>query len=116
LQIANCKFSIDGSSLPPPASGFLPNLQFAICNLQFAIVPIAAVLPRPIRLKMLFALLGIVLAGIGLIMMVVLAGRAVRRLARQRTGPSKPLDEAWYKRPLEADLPHDANEAQSDDA
>lgn len=64
----------------------------------------------------MFALLGIIVAGLGLIMIVVVAGRAVRRLARQRTGPTKTSDETWFKRPLETDLPDDAKEATSDGA
>lgn len=58
------------------------------------------------------ALLGIVVLGIGLVLMVMLGGWAVKRLARHRHGPSKPLDDAWYRRPLEGE--HSADTENDD--
>jgi hypothetical protein len=70
-----------------------------------AVPTFAAELPPPLRAKLILALLGIVALGIGLIAMVILGGIAAKRRARHRCGPSKPLDDAWYKRPLEAEAP-----------
>ena len=76
-------------------------------NSAHLVVPSFAVaLPPPVRAKLMLAILGIVVVGIGLVAMIVLGGRAVKRLARHRVGPSKPLDDAWYKRPLESEAPH----------
>jgi hypothetical protein len=85
------------------------------CNLQLAAAPLAAALPPPVRAKLMMAILGIVVVGIGLVTMVLLGGRAVKRLARHRSGPSKSLDDAWYKRPLESNAPGSPAEAESDD-
>lgn len=68
-------------------------------------------LPPPVRAKLILAILGIVALGIGLIAMVILGGIAAKRRARHRCGPSKPLDDAWYKRPLESEAPHPGNAA-----
>ncbi len=83
--------------------------------MPLAAPPLAAVLPPPLRAKLIMAILGIVVLGIGLVAMVVLGGWAVKRLARHRSGPSKPLDDAWYKRPLESNAPGGPSEAASDD-
>lgn len=67
-------------------------------------------LPPPVR-KAMVALLALILLGIGLVIMIALGGRLVKRLARQRRGPSSPQDDAWYRKPLEPtsspDMPAD---------
>lgn len=67
-------------------------------------------LPPPVR-KAVVALLALVLLGVGLAMMIALGGRVVKRLARQRSGPSSPRDDTWYQKPLEPkpsrDMPAD---------
>ncbi|HEX7376796.1 MAG TPA: hypothetical protein VF278_06775 [Pirellulales bacterium] len=67
-------------------------------------------LPPPVR-KAVVALLALVLLGIGLVVMIALGGRLVKRLVRQRRGPSNPQDDAWYRKPLEPnpspDMPAD---------
>lgn len=75
----------------------------------------ATLLPLPLRAKLLMALLGIVVLGIGLVVMIVLGARMVKRLARQRREPSKPLDDAWYRRPLDAERQTGPAETESDD-
>jgi hypothetical protein len=57
-------------------------------------------LPPLLRAKMMLALLGLVVLGVGLVAAVVLGGWMVRRLARQRPAPSGPVDDAWYAKPL----------------
>lgn len=57
-------------------------------------------LPPPVR-KAVVALLALVLLGVGLAVMIALGGRVVKRLARQRSGPSNPRDDTWYQKPLE---------------
>ncbi|HEV3005967.1 MAG TPA: hypothetical protein VGX78_15980 [Pirellulales bacterium] len=73
--------------------------------------------PKPtltplVRAKAMMALLALVVLGIGLVAAVVLGGRMVRRLARQRTAPSGATDDAWYAKPL---VPPPADEAENDD-
>lgn len=70
-------------------------------------------LPPPLR-KAVVALLALVLLGIALAVMIALGGRIVKRLTRQRSGPSNPRDDTWYQKPLEhkpsRDLPADDNQ------
>ncbi|HVA50831.1 MAG TPA: hypothetical protein VNH11_31095 [Pirellulales bacterium] len=76
----------------------------------------ATALPPLLWTKLLLALLGIVVLGIGMAIMVVLGGRAVKRLARHRTDASKPADESWYQRPLDEQLPDQGADGNDDDA
>lgn len=57
-------------------------------------------LPPPVR-KAVVALLALVLLGIALVVMIVLGGRIVKRLARQRSRASNLRDDTWYQKPLE---------------
>lgn len=57
-------------------------------------------LPPVIKARVLMALLGIVVLGLGLILMVILGGRYVRRLSRARVAPTKPTVDDWYRKPL----------------
>jgi hypothetical protein len=68
-------------------------------------------LPPPVR-KAVVALLALVLLGIALAVMIVLGGRIVKRLARQRSRPSNPRDDTWYQKPLE---PKSKNMSPRDD-
>lgn len=81
-----------------------------------AIVSLAAVLPPPIRAKLMLLLLGIVIVGLLMIIMVMLGGWVLRRRVRQRSGPSAPLDDAWYKRPLESAPTPPSGDASRDDS
>ncbi|MGH7138403.1 MAG: hypothetical protein ACREHD_21850 [Pirellulales bacterium] len=60
-------------------------------------------LPAPLRAKAIMALLGIIVLGVGLAAMIVLGGRAVKRLARHRRGPTNARDDSWYRKPLESE-------------
>lgn len=60
-------------------------------------------LPAPLRAKAMMALLGIIVLGVGLAAMIVLGGRAVKRLARHRSGPTSARDDSWYRKPLESE-------------
>ena len=116
LRIGNCKLQIDDGrrrAVPSPFNGL-----FTICNLQFVISPIviANAAPPLVKAKAMLALLGIVIVGIGLLMMAVLGGGIVRRLARHRAGVSKPLDDPWYKRRLEEKLPDEPSDGNENHA
>lgn len=67
-------------------------------------------LPPPLR-KAVVALFALVLLGLGLGVLTALGGRIVKRLARQRSGPTYGRDDAWYQKPLESqpstDMPVD---------
>lgn len=99
------------------------NLQFPIFNLQFSIPSMARLLfadrvtamPPPLRAKLMLALLGIVVLGIGLVVMVVLAGRAVKRLARHRRASGTVKDDAWYRKPLAPEAPATPASEEGDD-
>jgi CubicO group peptidase (beta-lactamase class C family) len=52
------------------------------------------------RARVLMALLGIVLAGVGLIVLAILGGRYVLRLARKRIGPTPPEEDRWYRKSM----------------
>jgi hypothetical protein len=67
-------------------------------------------LPPIVRTKMMMALLGLVVLGIGLVAAMILGGRMVRRMARQRTAPSGTAEDAWYAKPLPAPPPDEAGE------
>jgi hypothetical protein len=60
-------------------------------------------------------LLGIIIVGLLMIIMIMLGGWAIRRRVRQRRGPSVPLDDAWYKRPMETAPTPPPGEAGSND-
>jgi hypothetical protein len=78
------------------------------------VAPLAAHLPQPPALvaqlierlppvtkaKVLLALLGIVLLGLGMILLIALGARYVRRLSRAQVAPSKPQPDDWYRKPL----------------
>jgi hypothetical protein len=52
------------------------------------------------RAKVLMALLGLVLVGIGLVALTILAGRHVLRIARTSHGPTRRREDDWYRKPL----------------
>lgn len=56
-----------------------------------------------LRAKIVFALLGLVILGLGLMTAVMLAGRAVRRIVRQPSSPSRPISRRWYEK---RSIPH----------
>jgi hypothetical protein len=60
-------------------------------------------LPAPLRAKAMMALLGIIVLGVGLAAMIVLGGRAVKRLARHRSRATSARDDSWYRKPLESE-------------
>jgi hypothetical protein len=66
-------------------------------------------LPPLLRARAMMALLALVVLGIGLVAGVILGGRMVRRLARQRTTPSGAVDDLWYVKPL---VPAPADEVE----
>jgi hypothetical protein len=57
-------------------------------------------LPPVIKARVLMALLGIVVLGLGMILMVILGGRYVRRLSRAKVSPTKPNADDWFRKPL----------------
>jgi hypothetical protein len=99
------------------------NLPLSICNFPFAIPPLArplfadrvTAMPPPLRAKLMLALLAIVVLGIGLVLMIVLAGRAVKRLARHRSPRGTVKDDAWYRKPLEPEAPSSRAAEEADD-
>ena len=52
------------------------------------------------RAKVIMALLGLVLVGAALVALVWLGGRRLRRIARERSGPTPPHQDDWYRKPL----------------
>lgn len=68
-------------------------------------------LPPPLR-KAVVALFALIMLGVALAVMIALGGRLVKRLARQRSGPSNPRDDTWYQKPLE---PKPLRESPADD-
>jgi hypothetical protein len=65
-------------------------------------------LPALLRAKAIAALLGLVVLGLGMILLILLGGWAVKRRLRQRSAPSNPRDETWYQKPLEPAVPDPA--------
>ena len=57
-------------------------------------------LPAVTKARLLMALLGIIVLGLGMILLVILGGRYVRRLSRTNVAPTKPENEDWYRKPL----------------
>lgn len=57
-------------------------------------------LPALTKARLLMALLGIIVLGLGMILFVILGGRYVRRLSRSNVAPTKPESEDWYRKPL----------------
>jgi hypothetical protein len=57
-------------------------------------------LPPLIKARVLMALLGIVVLGLGMILMVILGGRYVRRLSRAKVSATKPNADEWFRKPL----------------
>lgn len=53
-----------------------------------------------LRTKILMTLLGLILLGLLLVGLVLYGGRYVRRLVRQRSGPTNFRQDDWYRRPL----------------
>ena len=52
------------------------------------------------RTTVLMALVGLVLVGVGLVALVILAGRQVLRLARTSHGPTRRREDDWFRKPL----------------
>jgi hypothetical protein len=57
-----------------------------------------------VRAKILMALLALVLAGLGLVVLAWLGGRRLRRIAGQRPVSTRPHENRWYQKPL---VPHE---------
>ncbi len=57
-------------------------------------------LPPLIKAKVLLALLGLVVLGLGMSLLIVLGGRYVRRLSRTGNAQTKPINDGWYRKPL----------------
>ena len=55
------------------------------------------------RAKVLMSLLALVLVGVGLVALVWLGGRHLRRIARQRLVPTREHEDDWYRKPLVPD-------------
>ncbi|HVX14800.1 MAG TPA: hypothetical protein VHC22_26660 [Pirellulales bacterium] len=72
-------------------------------------------LPALLRAKAIAALLGLVVLGLGMVLMILLGGWAVKRRIRQRSGPSQPPDDTWYRKPLEPPSPDSAAPDSHDD-
>lgn len=65
--------------------------------------------PPEVRAKLLMALLGLVVLGIGLVVVVVLMGRSARRLARDGRSTSRMTNPSWRAPPTDTQvLPPDA--------
>jgi hypothetical protein len=62
--------------------------------------PLLDKLDPVLRTKVLMALLGLILLGLALVLLVMMGGRYVRRLARQRPGSSQSVQDEWYRKPL----------------
>lgn len=57
-------------------------------------------LPPVTKAKLLLALLGIVVLGLGMVLLVILGGRYVRRLSRAELKPSHREGDDWFRKPL----------------
>jgi hypothetical protein len=64
------------------------------------------------RTRVVMALLGLVLVGVALVLVTILAGRRLRRIARHRPGKTAAHEDDWYRKPLagrdERDSTHDS--------
>ena len=52
------------------------------------------------RAKMLMALVGVVLVGLGLVALAWLGGRRMRRITRKPLPPTQHAQDSWYRKPL----------------
>ncbi|MEX0675560.1 MAG: hypothetical protein WD063_00695 [Pirellulales bacterium] len=52
------------------------------------------------RAKVLMALLGLALVGVGLVALTIMAGRQVLRIARTSHGPTRRHEDDWSRKPL----------------
>jgi hypothetical protein len=60
-----------------------------------------------LRAELLMSLLGLILLGAALMLLVMMGGRYVRRLARHRLQPTRPPQDDWYRKPLVPEEPSD---------
>lgn len=58
-----------------------------------------------LRAKLLMALAGLVVLGLGMLAMIVLGGRYARRIARTSLPPSRTHEDRWYAKRLVPDEP-----------
>lgn len=75
----------------------------AMASVSWGGAPLAQLLerlPPVVKAKVLLALLGLVVLGLGMTLLIVLGGRYVRRLSRAGDAPTKRIDEAWHRKPL----------------
>lgn len=63
--------------------------------------PLLNKLDPVLRTQVLMALLGLLLVGLLLVLIVLLGGRYVRRLARHRPGATASSADDWYRKPLQ---------------
>lgn len=64
-----------------------------------------------LRAKLLMALLGLIVLGLGLMALVIMGGRYARRIARTSLPPSETHDDRWYAKPL---VPQELDSASND--
>ena len=64
------------------------------------------------RARVLMALLGLILAGVGLVALTILGGRYVFRLSRKKIGPTRSAGDTWSRKPL---FPAPAGDSKSND-
>jgi hypothetical protein len=76
---------------------------------------VALALDQVLRARLMMALLGLIVVGVGLIALVILAGRAARRAASHRP-PSRSIDDRWYAKPLVPDVTSDGVDGDDSDA
>ncbi len=62
--------------------------------------PLVRKLDPVLRAQVLMTLLGLLLLGLCLIVMVLMGGRYVRRLARHRAGGTGEPKDEWFRKPL----------------
>jgi hypothetical protein len=64
-----------------------------------------------LRAKLLMALLGLIVLGLGLMVLIIMGGRYARRIARTSLPPSQTHDDRWYAKPL---VPEELDSSSND--
>ena len=84
----------------PGTQGALLAVQHHVSAATTQAEPLLKRLGPETRAKVLMALLGLVLVGLGLVALIWLGGRYMRRVAGQRSRPTDRHEDDWYRKPL----------------
>jgi hypothetical protein len=78
--------------------------------------PLIMRLDPPLRAKVLMALIGLIVVGLGLVLFIILGGQRLRRIAKESPAVTPPGGDEWYRKPLNGNEPNHGDDANAEPA